>query len=229
MDTHSFELFKSMCTSSNFTQKGKTFFRLIGDGVLQVIKCKYQRNLGGDLISVGLFSMYSSLEPQWFTASGSIQRYSIMNCFYQNDMPVVFAVPIHVQLDMLSGGVLPWLNTIDTQKKLIRAITSMDRRWNDVLKIGPYLACGEFNHAKKVAREILAQHDFARVNRLHYREEANGLLFLDRKQEEEELLRVLEMIDRGDSTEIDSYIRANYASNMTYAKLYSKTGDGSVS
>ena len=77
---------KKLCIASGFTRKGQAFFRLIGDGVLQVIKCKYERNLRGDIISVGLFSMYGYMQPQWFTASGSIPRYSITNCFYQNNM-----------------------------------------------------------------------------------------------------------------------------------------------
>ena len=160
MDDFSFRQFQTICTAHGFVQNGKAFFRVVGDGVMQVIRCKCQLRLHGDLISVGLFSMYGSLLPQWFTASGSIQRYSIMNCFYQNNRPVVFTEPLSIQLKMLSEHVLPWLDTVNTQKKLSPAIAKLDPRWNDFLKIGPYLVCGEYNHAKKVVREILPGNDF---------------------------------------------------------------------
>lgn len=68
MDLLSFEELQRSCIVFGFQRQGKTFFRLIGDGVLQIIKCKYQRKLGGDSISIGLCSMYSYLQPQCFTA-----------------------------------------------------------------------------------------------------------------------------------------------------------------
>lgn len=137
-------------------------------------------------------------------------------------MPLVFAVPLQTQLDMLGSQVLPWLDSIDTQKKLIRTITKLDPRWNDSLKIGPYLACGEMNHAKKVVREILAQHDFGRISRSRYREDSNGLLILKREQEDDNLQALLEMIARGDPNEINAYLKDNYSRNMEYAKFCTK-------
>lgn len=221
MDMQLFEELKSLCVASGFVRKGQAFFRIVGDGVLQVIKCKYERSLRGDILSVGLFSMYGDLQPQWFTASGCIPRYSITNCFYQNNRPLVLAVPLLTQLDMLKTQVLPWLDSIDTQKKLVRAISRLDPRWNDGLKVGPYLACGEGNHAKKVLREILSQHDFARINRSRYGEEPNGLL--KQEQEDGDLLALLELIDRNDPNEIHDYLMANYVRNMTCAKFCTNT------
>ncbi len=221
MDMQLFEELKSLCIASGFARKGQAFFRIVGDGVLQVIKCKYERSLRGDILSVGLFSMYGDLQPQWFTASGCIPRYSITNCFYQNNRPLVLAVPLLTQLDMLKSQVLPWLDSIDTQKKLIRAISRLDPRWNDGLKVGPYLACGEGNHAKKVLREILSQHDFARINRSRYEAEPNGLL-LKQEQEDDNLLALLELIDRDDPNEIHAYLMGNYTRNMAYAKFCTK-------
>lgn len=223
MDMLIFEELKQRCIASGFAQRGKTFFRLVGDGVLQVIKCKYQRNLGREIIFVGLCSMYSYLHPQRFTASTNIPRYSIANCFYQNNVPLVFAIPFQIQLDMLSSQVLPWLDSIDTQKKLIQAITKLDPRWNDRLKIGPYLACGEINHAKKVVREMLAQHDFGRISRNQYCEDSNGLLILKREQGDDSPLDLLNMIDRGNPDEINAYLKGNYAKNIECAKFCIKS------
>lgn len=217
MDTLSFHRLKQLCIASGFTQKGKTFFRLVGDGVLQVIKCKYQRNIGADLISVGLFSMYSDLQPQWLTASGCIPRYSILSCFHGTLTPVTFAIPINTQLDMLESQVLPWLNSIDTQKKLIRAITQLDSRWNDRLKIGPYLACGELHHAKKVLREILASHDFGNLQSRKLYEDPSGMLYLKKEQIAESPQVLLDMISRGSADEIHAYLKTSYARNLEYA------------
>ena len=227
MEKIAFTKLKNLCVASGFAQKGKTFFRIVGDGVLQIIKCKYQRNLGGDIISVGLFSMYGYLKPEWLTTTGSIPRYSIINCFYQNNIPLLFAPPLQTQLDMLSSHVLPWLDTLDTQKKLIRAIAKLDPRWNDRIKIGPYLACGEINHAKKILREILAHYDFGRISEKQYCEDSNGMLFLSKEQEGDNPQALLEMIARENPEEIDNYLKKNYTRNMEYAKFcvknYEKT------
>ena len=219
MDMLLFDELKKLFLASGFTQKGKTFFRLVSDGVLQVIKCKYQRNLGGDIIFIGLFSMYGYLQPKWFTASGCIPHYSITSCVNQNNIPLFFAIPFQTQLDLLSRRVLPWLDTIDTQKKLILTITKLDPRWNDSLKIGPYLACGEINHAKKVIREILAQHNFGRISSNQYYEDSNGFLFLKREHNDNSLEALLEMITRNDRDEINTYLRDNYARNLEYARF----------
>lgn len=215
---------RKMCISSGFTKKGKVFFRLLGDGVLQVIRCRYERNLRGDVIHIGLLSMYSYLQPQWFTATGCITRYSITNCYYQNNKPLTFASPMPTQLDMLRSRVLPWLDSIDSQKKLIGSITKLDPRWNDRMKIGPYLACGEYNHGKKVIREILFQHDFASALRTRIDEESNSISCITIEREDDDLQRLLEMISRGDATEITSYLTENYLRNLGYAKFCTKHG-----
>lgn len=222
MDTFFRDEVKKLCILSGFTRKGQAFFRLIGDGVLQVIKCSFERRLRGDIIYIGLFSMYDDLEPQWFTASGCIPRYSIANCYYQNNMPLVFAVPPQTQLDMLSCHVLPWLDSVDTQKKLIRAISKLDPRWNDRLKLAPYLACGQHNHAKKVIREILSQQDFAGTDRYQYVEDSNGLLSLKNEQEDTDLRMLLEIISHEDHDKIQAYLADNYTRNMTHAKFCTK-------
>ena len=223
MDMQLFGELKSLCIAAGFARKGQAFFRIVGDGVLQVIKCKYERSLRGNMLSVGLFSMYGDLLPQWFTASGCIPRYSILNCAAQNNRPLVHAAAFPTQLDMLKNQVLPWLDSIDTQKNLVRAISRLDPRWNDSLKIGAYLACGQGNHAKKVLREILSQHDFARSNGSRHLMESNGMMFLRQEQEDDDLLSLLALIDRDDPDELHAYLMRNYERNMSYAKFCAKT------
>ena len=210
---------KDICAASGFHKKGNAFFRIIGDGVLQVIKSRYERKLGADIISVGLFSMYGYLQPQWLTATGCLPRYDIASCFHQKHLPLCFPIPLQIQLDMLRSRVLPWLDSLDTQKKLVSAITKLDPRWNDSLKIGPYLACGEWNHAKKVLREILAGTDFARLGPQEFYEDASGMLFLKKEQDAHHPQALLEMISREDPAEIDAYLKENYARNLACAKF----------
>lgn len=198
------EKLKNICFAAGFTRRGKAFFRVAGDGVFQVIKLKYERVFRADLICIGLFSMYDQLLPQWFTATGCIPRYSVVECAIQATMPLVAAPPMSMQIDLLQSKVMLWLDSIDTQKKLSIAVGKVDRRWNDGLKFGPYLACGEANHAKKVAREILAQH----ATQLE-----QDFVWFD----------LLAMLDRADPAEIGSYLKANYARNMEYAKFCIKT------
>ena len=134
-------------------------------------------------------------------------------------MPLVFAIPMQTQIDMLDSQVIPWLDAIDTQKKLIQAISKLDPRWNDILKVCSYLVCGEHTHAKKVIRELLSQRDFVRTDGYQYIEDSNGLRFLKREQEGVDLNDLLEMISHGAVDEINSYLKENYARNMVSAKF----------
>jgi hypothetical protein len=203
-----------ICNQAGFRRRGSAYFRLVGDGVLQVVKPKYERGLYGHILYVGLFSMYGDLLRQWFTSSGCIPRYSVMNCAAQNEIPVVYAPPICDQIELFRDPVLDWLNSIDTQKKLSIAIRKLDSTWNDAMKIAPYLACAEINHAKKVVNEIVKQHTYANY--------FNSALFdTNRHQEDEnedqQLFVLLQMIDRADTVEIDKYLKNNYVRNIEYA------------
>lgn len=211
------EELKTLCNGSGFVRRGQAFFRLRGDGVLQVIKCRYERHLRGSVIAVGLFSMYGPLEPQWFTSSGCIPRYSVTNCAQLNNRPLVCAAPLGEQLELLRSRVLPWLDSIATQKDLLRAILKLDPRWNDGQKLGPYLACGQYNHGKKVLREILFQHDFAGIHRSGFPESANAPTSRD-----EDLRMLSEQLDREDPGQITAYLQRNLARNMEYAKFCMK-------
>lgn len=218
MDTASFHKVKQLCEFYGFTQKGRTFFRIAGDGVLQIIKSKHQRSLQEDMIHIGLLSMYDSLQPQWFTASGSMTRYSIVNCCILNNFPIFFAVSMQDQIAMLSEKVLPWLDTVNTQKELSRAIYKLDPRWNDAQKIGPYLACGQHNHAKKVIKTIIGDYAFAQIRNAPKREETIDELLIRVYKEPKTYYGVIEIIDRGE-TAICSYLKTNYTKNAEYANF----------
>ena len=217
MDELLFQQMQEICESAGFVRKGKVFFRVLGDGVLQVVKCQYERAFQSYLIYVGLQSMYAQLQPKHFTAGGCMANYSVIQCYYLNRVPVVFASPMEGQLEMMKNGVLPWLSTIDTQKKLVTAISKLDNRWNDTKKIGPFLACGEYNHAKKVIKEIIGAYSFAMVRSVAPRDVSVADMVEKARTEDTPFYGIIELIDMGE-TAVSAYLQANFEANMSYAK-----------
>lgn len=70
-------LLKVALQGTGFVRRGSAFFRVWGDGVLQVLKFERNRVDRVHVLSVGVFSMYGRLYPEWFTSSGCIPRASI--------------------------------------------------------------------------------------------------------------------------------------------------------
>ena len=205
--------------SAGFAQKGKAYFRVVGDGILQIIRPQYERVFRSDVVYIGLLSMYDYLMPQHFTSTGSITRYPVSNCAAFDQRPLAFYPSAELQLDLLHNKVIPWLNTINTQKQLINAISRLDPRWNDSLKIIPYLACGEINHARKVAKEILRQHDFAYARRLAYQDTPPPTLNASHSESDNRLCALIALMEKKDPNEIRACLSNNYAQNIIYAKF----------
>ncbi|MBQ2957465.1 MAG: hypothetical protein IJE08_13505 [Clostridia bacterium] len=67
-------LLKNTLQGTGFVRRGSAFFRVWGDGVLQVLKFQRQRSYHVHDLSVGIFSMYGKLRPEWFTSGGCIPR-----------------------------------------------------------------------------------------------------------------------------------------------------------
>ena len=70
-------LLKVALQGTGFVRRGSAFFRVWGDGVLQVIKFERHSIYEVHDLSVGVFTMYGRLYPEWFTSSGCIPRASI--------------------------------------------------------------------------------------------------------------------------------------------------------
>ena len=106
-------LLKNTLQGTGFVRRGSAFFRVWGDGVLQVLK--FERQCGDRVhnLSVGVFSMYGKLYPEWFTSSGCIPRASIAsfvglrfvdghlspNCFTKTDNGQFFYDGFPVSVD----------------------------------------------------------------------------------------------------------------------------------
>ena len=70
-------LLKNALQGTGFVRRGSAFFRVWGDGVLQVLKFERHSIYEVHDLSIGIFSMYGRLYPEWFTSSGCIPRGSI--------------------------------------------------------------------------------------------------------------------------------------------------------
>ena len=70
-------LLKDALQETGFVRRGSAFFRVWGDGVLQVLKFERQHIFDVHELYVGVFSMYGKLKPEWFTSGGCIPRGSI--------------------------------------------------------------------------------------------------------------------------------------------------------
>ena len=106
-------LLKNALQGTGFVRRGSAFFRVWGDGVLQVLKFERQRGEQVYDLSVGIFSMYGRLYPEWFTSSGCIPRGSIVsfvglrfvdyylspNCFIKTDNGQFFYDGFPVSVD----------------------------------------------------------------------------------------------------------------------------------
>ena len=187
-----FDRLKAICKANNFARKGTAFFRVIGDGVLQVINYKKRRYAVNHHINIGLFSLYGEIEEQWLTSAGCIPRYSLFALF----SPILEAIhcttlgpPEDTQLEILEQKCIPWLNTILTQSILAEAMCMLDCAsysditpseisdfsgsisttdyawlilWDDSLKLAPYMKSGQYQKALQVVDAIRKQHRSAR-------------------------------------------------------------------
>lgn len=70
-------LLKHALQGTGFVRRGSAFFRVWGDGVLQVLKFQRQRGDKVHDLCVGVFSMYGVLSPEWFTSRWCNTRKSI--------------------------------------------------------------------------------------------------------------------------------------------------------
>ena len=106
-------LLKNALQGTGFVRRGSAFFRIWGDGVLQVLKFERQRGDQVHDLSVGVFSMYGRLYPEWFTSGGCIPRGSVAgfvglrfvdyylppDCFTKNDKGQFFYDGFPVSVD----------------------------------------------------------------------------------------------------------------------------------
>lgn len=246
MSYEKFDRICVLCKSQQFKKRGKAFFRVWGNGVLQVLKYSYRtRPFRQEEVSIGLFSMYSELLPQWFTSWGCIPRYDARHlkkprCEYTKE---TFSVTGNVLQDLsyviyeleeslLEEYVFPFLNNTSDQASLITATRYQDWRnlgyecdqpdlfWNDLLKFAPYLYMKDWDSASRVISSILAQHQSADKSNKQRMTQDEYEKYRNRDlSEEKDLEDKLLMAQERDLEKISAYLNSNYRTNCMLAKF----------
>lgn len=218
-----------------FTQRGDAFFRVKGDGVLQVLKFEYERSLCGFCLDVGLFSMYGELRRSWFTSSGCIPRYPVASFVGKSPFGVIFldsnSVSFDIfspssQIQILKDSVLPILDNAQDQKQLVSLICQLDVarwhtvRWNDFEKFAPYLKSRDIESAEKVIKRILSL--YCRLptdsdDALRQYLFSNSVDSMD--EEKRALVLKLAMVQKKDWNEINNYLCENFERNSGFASF----------
>lgn len=221
--TNLFPQFKIACMSHGFHCRGKAFFRVIGDGVLQVLQYDNSSRLYNHTIRVGLFSLYGEIEKQWLTAYGCIPRYRLFTLFTQ--LPKTFyhilkQLEIGVQLVLLENMGFQWLDGVTSQQRLAEAICELDMadmgdiRWNDMLKIAPFLMTGQYGNAQKVLESMICQHELAIASyQKDFEPETSKQLILGVSQDIDAYKLKLGWIQERNTEAIHQYTSYNFAYN----------------
>lgn len=161
-----------LCKNHSFIQKGQNYYRIIGDGVLQVIKLQYERSFNHYSLNICLISLYSKHSKENFFKNSSFPQYSIccligqqtsVSYTEQNGISYFHIMSLHDQITLLAEKGFDWLDHINDQERLWKALFDLDTVsyksviWNDVQKIAPFLATENYIHADRVISSMLSQ------------------------------------------------------------------------
>lgn len=214
-----------------FKKRGAAFFRIWGDGVLQVLKFEFERCFSHYVLYFGLFSMYSQLQKEWLTSCGCIPQYPIVTLAGRRSTVMlledesrgypyltVSISTLDEQLAILKSVGIEWLNNVTDQRKLVEArcginvIEHGQVITNDIYKFAPYLASGNIDNAADTIRAILNQHRQGRSDESYY---ANKKLVT----EDAALRDLLQMAEAADPVVIHEWLANNYSRNLQFAKF----------
>lgn len=220
-----FDDFKTICIENGFRFRGKACFRVIGDGVLQVLKYNKSRIPYNPILELGLFSLYGSIESGELTSLGCIPRYWIYNLAHPYEAAAEFLLigpEMEKQMGVLKEKGFHWLDTIASQSALADAICKLDIAtfnsicWNDMDKFAPFLKCGDFANAEKVIQAIIEQYLSA------WHSKSEGLKSETWEAHTKDMLafkELLEMACSRNEKKINEYLMENYDTNLKKVKF----------
>lgn len=230
----------------SFVKKGKAFFRVTGDGILQVVKLEREKTIGGysHAIRFGLFSMYGFLYPAWLSSAGSIPQYNAVNFIDKRDIDIVYqnngiysfsTISVPEQIEILRTYTVPFLNNVNTQNALINALQKFDTisYTEDFIEMdmhlfAPYLYIGQIDRAKALVEKYLWQHNIP-IDRWSSKEEiikAKNELLKDGQRlttSDYQLAEKSELVKNGSSEAIGQWLQTNYENNIPLAKFCMKS------
>lgn len=235
LDEHTKKRLHEICLDHSFVKRGKAYFRVHGDGVLQTIMFQYERVMTHFELKVGLQSMYAEQPKLHFTSSGCIPQYYVFiplgldNAVHMIEINnwVDFLVdPPEIQVDQLEKQTIKILDSIDNQQKLADALWKYSPSWVDMEKLAPFLATNQLEKAEKVVNAFLYQHTprdfkafFPKENWSHKDYLRYSEMF---PQKDHHLLRFHTWIYNNDLNAIRAYLDKNYLTNCEYAKFCMK-------
>lgn len=222
--------FSSMCKDRGFIHKKKSFYRCIGDGVYQTIytgdscfidtsspwySSTHRRS---NYISIGIYSVYSSLPEYWFNPSYGKGEIDPENIVGKRDQHFQ-GIQEHYHI-MESAG-FDFLDSITSQRKMIEAIericeaqqvNALSR--SSVMCI-PYLLCGEKEKALCVVNAALENPHFMEWCTTTWEGDPKAE---DKKAGLQEYLDLQEAIYSKEKLQI--LINKYYLQNLEYADRY---------
>ena len=222
MDSYHQQL-KKLAKSHGFITKRNSCFRIKGDGILQILKFEYEPWLSQYELRIGLYSLYSFLQPHWLTPSGCILRYPVMACtqMYQD-----VSYSPEQQLHALQEFGFAWLDAMHTQSDLVDAMCEIEIRihgkiqWIDSFKLAPYLSSGNYHAAERILSSILQQHLGPDVWTTNPWTEIDYEIYrLRYPGKDEHLLLIYDWIHNKDISAIQSYLSDNFVVNSSSNKL----------
>ena len=244
------ERLTDLCLKHGFTLRGKAFFRIHGDGILQTIKFEHERVFSHYALNFSIDSMYSRLSDAWFSATRCPVNRSMVNFaggketvhLYtaKDGEQCLYITTPDEQLDILERKGLPTMDNVVTQMELASLLLALDQvagrsvLWNDPRKIAPFLATKNHEDAARVIYAILHQHISAyrsnekidiQVKKLPWTEEDVFYYTPWFKAEDDDFLQVHRWIVNDDDVQIQNYLQANYERNIQRAKFCIRTQD----
>lgn len=227
-----FKQMTAICKKTNFTRRGNAFFRILGDGVLQVLKySKEEYPFRVEMVKVGLFSLYSELMPQWLTSKGCIPLYNYryivaprwelereysqaaVKTMEHSEDVLLF----RFRLDDIISSTIPFLDRVNSQEKLIEGIDFLEYRsknrepehledairWTDMNKYSPYLYEQKYEKAERIVMAILETYSVYKLSD-----------DLTKQDPRAEVLRQKALLaKRRDDNEIRAYLLKNFQRN----------------
>ena len=242
---NTFEPLCQILGNAGFSRRGSAFFRVHGEDVLHVLHySKTEHPFHKEIVQLGLFSLYSELKPQWLTSSGCIPlynyrylsapRWELERNYWEASVKTIAlsedVLSFHFHLDDITNYTIPFLDQIDSQRKIIDGIDHLEYlsrlrkpetpeeaiRWTDMNKYAPYLFEQEYENAERVIMAFLNSYQVTQLD--------NDLSKLDARAEA--LRQKALLARRGDQSEIQSYLEANFLNSqkLTHFCKRQKTG-----
>ena len=244
-----FERLSDLCEKNGFIRKGKAFFRIHGDGVLQSLAFCYTSHFWHYSLQFNLLSMYSDYRLyDWvFSPAKNVFFHNICTLInHRSDIKLedrgelpgrIWLAYPEKQLDILESKGFTFFNSVDTQEKLAKALCELDNVgtdakkdytiWNDWHKLAPFFSSKDYRNADKVICANLRQHiDFAYFQEkqiytkpLPWTEEDINHYRPWFKESDAEFLEKHKWVVNADTEQIQEYLNANYARNAQKAKF----------